>query len=459
MKHFMEQYTIGRKILINLIFGGIGLLNVVIASSLMKFYTDIVGLTPAVYGIIFLIFSIWNGINDPIIGYWADTRPFRKNKGKYAPLIRWSIPVIGICSVSLFFASPAWAEVTTALFLLILLILYEAAKTLLDVSFNAFKVNTFLSMKERAEVQVIGNYVVMLPVFIGGMIPVWFLTGDFGQSTLVLVFSLSVLFGLCMVFVGSLFVRESADFYHNVEITMGLKQLIKLFEELRRDKTFLLFVVAVICINAATGNYLVGYLYYMDNVLVVSGLKATIPDLLTGIVQMAIFPCIIIFIKKYGSRNVYAIGLLISVIGHVILTFPIGYYPAAITFIVILAGYSVHTALMQPVQGLVIDQIELNTGKRQPGMVMGIMMIFLLPASSIQPLILSWLLTISGYVGGVKEQSPEVVRAIRLGTGIIPAVILLIGIILLLWLPINHKRELEIQHSIEKKHGGANILH
>ena len=55
----------------------------IVTSSFMKFYTDMVGLSPAIYGVVFLIFSIWNGINDPIIGYWADKRPFLTGRGKY----------------------------------------------------------------------------------------------------------------------------------------------------------------------------------------------------------------------------------------------------------------------------------------------------------------------------------------------------------------------------------------
>ena len=102
-----------------------------------------------------------------------------------------------------------------------------------------------------------------------------------------------------------------------------------------------------------------------------------------------------------------------------------------------------------------VDHIELETGKRQPGVVRGIMAIIMLPASSLQPLVLSALLSAAGYVGETKHQTAEVVQAIRYGTGLIPAVILLIGIILLANFPINHQRELEIQTAIEEKHGQA----
>ena len=85
----------------------------------------------------------------------------------------------------------------------------------------------------------------------------------------------------------------------------------------------------------------------------------------------------------------------------------------------------------------------------------GIIAIIMLPAASMQPLILSTLLSAAGYIGETKHQTAEVVTAIRYGTGLIPAVILLTGIFLMAKFPINHKRELEIQAAIEAKHGTA----
>lgn len=453
MNETQTYFNLKRKILINLISGGIALLTVVVTSSFMKFYTDMVGLSPAIYGVVFLIFSIWNGINDPIIGYWADKRPFLSGRGKYRPLIRWSIPVIGISVISLVFASPGWNEIFTAAYLLILLVIYEGANTLLGVSFMAFTVNTFLSTTERTKMQVIASYVNMIPVFLGGMIPVWFLTGEFSRMTVALIFSGAFIFGLLLIFIGSRFIREDEDFYKNLEVTKGLKELLPLAKELFKDKTFILFCAAFLFIQAGTGNYFSGYLYYMDNVLEVSGLKATIPDVLTGVGQMLLFPLIIVMVKKFGARDVLWKGLLIAVAGHLLLTFPINYWVAAGTYIVILLGYGFGSAINPAMIGLAVDHIELKTGKRQPGVVRGIIAILMLPATSMQPLILSVLLSAAGYVGETKHQTAEVIQAIRYGTGLIPAVIIIVGIILLAMVPINHKRELEIQAAIEAKHG------
>ncbi len=452
MEYSVNYYTFKRKVLLNLIFAGTSLVNVIVLSSLMKFFTDIVGMSPAVYGVVFVIFSIWNGVNDPVIGFWADRRPFDSKRGKYARLIRWAIPVLACTIIPLFFASPSWPETLTAIYLLVLLVIYEAARTMLEVSFNAFKINAFLAMKDRTELAVIGNYVAMLPVLLGSMIPAMFLTGEFSRIIIILIFSGAILFGLILVFIGSHFVKEDPEFYTNMEVTKGLKELGVLFLQLIKDKAFLYFVLGFFFIQAATGNYYAGFLYYMDNVLLKEGMAVVIPDILTGVGQMAIFPLIVIAIKKFGSKSTLIVGLMLAVIGHFVLTFEINYWVASATYIIILMGYGFNGAIMQPMQGLIVDHIELKTGKRQPGVIAGIMAVFLIPAMSIQTMGMSILMTSAGYVGAVKEQTPEVVQAIRLGTGLLPGLILLLGVIIIFKLPINHKREKEIQLLVEEKH-------
>ena len=455
MTDLKKYYNLKRKILMNLVSGGSALVVVIVSSSFMKFFTDVIGLSPAMYGVIFLIFSIWNGINDPIIGYWADKQPFLTGRGKYLSLIRWSIPIIGFSVIALLFASPDWPEILIAIYLLVLLVIYEGGQTLLGVSFMAFTVNTFLGTGERTEVQVIASYVNMIPVFVGGMIPVWFLTGEFSRMTVVWIFSGAFLFGLFLIWIGSNFIKEDEKFYENLEVTQGLKELFALSKDLLKDKAFAIFVLAFFFIQAGTGNYFSGYLYYMDNVLEVSSLKATVPDILTGVGQMLLFPFIIKWVRKFGARDTLWKGLLIAFAGHILLTFPINYWIAAGTYIVILLGYGFGSAINGPITGLVIDHVELQTGKRQPGVVRGILAIIMVPAASMQPLVLSTLLSAAGYIGDTKHQTAEVVQAIRFGTGLIPALILAVGIFLLIKFPINHKRELEIRAAMEEKHGKA----
>lgn len=65
-----------------------------ISSYLTVFYTDVVGLTPAVISIIMLVARIWDAINDPMFGAIAENT--RSRWGRFRPYILWGAPVLAL---------------------------------------------------------------------------------------------------------------------------------------------------------------------------------------------------------------------------------------------------------------------------------------------------------------------------------------------------------------------------
>ena len=68
---------------------------------LMIFYTDVVELSPAAVGTMFLLTRLWDGLNDPIMGIIADRTV--TSKGKFRPYLLWiAIPfaLIGVLTFS-----------------------------------------------------------------------------------------------------------------------------------------------------------------------------------------------------------------------------------------------------------------------------------------------------------------------------------------------------------------------
>ncbi len=172
----------------------------------------------------------------------------------------------------------------------------------------------------------------------------------------------------------------------------------------------------------------------------------------TCIVQIILYPFIVLVVAKWGSIDALSVGLIAAVIGHSMLTFIDSYWMAVLSYAVMFIGYSVQFATSGPLEGILIDHIEKASGKRQPGVIRGIMAVLMVPAGTVQVMIFSTLLTVSGYDGSVKTQAPEVVEAIKLGTGVIPAAFLVLGIILLRFFPIGKKEEVEIEAFVENKH-------
>ena len=324
MAYPRSEYSFGEKIFISLAPRGGGIIAIIVNASFLKFYTDFIGLSPAIYGVVFLIFSIWNAINDPIIGIWSDQRPFVPGKGKYVPLLRWSVPIIAISTFLMVIASPNWSQTFTAAYLLVGLLVWEAGQALFGVSFRAFSVNAFLAMDERTEFQVIQQYTGLIPTFLGGLIPAWLLTGEFELRTIVMVFTFAIILGSALTLVSVRFMRERAAFYEHLEVTKGLGELWSLARSLLRDRAFITFLLAFFVIFGVAGSYFGPYLYYMDNVLLVSGIWSVLPDVGTGIVQIIVYPFLIGLVARFSGRNTLSVMLGFAVVGHLMLTFPLG---------------------------------------------------------------------------------------------------------------------------------------
>jgi len=58
---------------------------------LLKFYTEVAGINPAVVRTLFLVSKIFNGFNDPIMGYVVDHLLCTK-MGRFRSLVEFSSP-------------------------------------------------------------------------------------------------------------------------------------------------------------------------------------------------------------------------------------------------------------------------------------------------------------------------------------------------------------------------------
>lgn len=71
------------------------------SSYLSVYYTDVVGIAPAVVSFIFMIARVWDAVNDPVMGNIAD-RHMSKKWGRYRPWILFGAPVLAVLSILMF---------------------------------------------------------------------------------------------------------------------------------------------------------------------------------------------------------------------------------------------------------------------------------------------------------------------------------------------------------------------
>jgi GPH family glycoside/pentoside/hexuronide:cation symporter len=103
--------------------------NGLIHSAYIKVYTDILGLDIKYVGIIWMLFSIWNAINDPLMGVFMDRFRYTPRRGKYTYILKVTAPVTVLSSAAMLYAQPDWPTWVIFGFLTVLLFIYDTTQT------------------------------------------------------------------------------------------------------------------------------------------------------------------------------------------------------------------------------------------------------------------------------------------------------------------------------------------
>ena len=80
--------------------------NVLIHNAYIKYYSDVIGLDISLVGWIYLIFGIWNAINDPMLGVFIDRWRYTPQRGKYVYFMRVTAPLAVFALFAMLFAQP-----------------------------------------------------------------------------------------------------------------------------------------------------------------------------------------------------------------------------------------------------------------------------------------------------------------------------------------------------------------
>lgn len=125
---------------------------------LMIYYTDVVELSPASVGTMFLLTRLWDGLNDPIMGIIADRTS--TSKGKFRPYLLWvAIPfaVMGVLT----FSSPDFGPSGKLIYAYVTYTLMMIVYTAINVPYSSLMGVMTSDTKERtslASFRFIGAY-------------------------------------------------------------------------------------------------------------------------------------------------------------------------------------------------------------------------------------------------------------------------------------------------------------
>ncbi len=334
-------------------FFGQNLLYIIVVQYLMLFYTDVLGISAAAAGTLFLITRVWDAVNDPIMGIIIDKINFKK--GKFKPWIHISSLVLPLIAAGLFFNLDL-SPTGTLIYAYVTYILFGMIYTISDVPVFALSTTMTDNIDERNTLLSRGRMTAALAAFfIVLFIP---MTSKFGWTTTMAIYSALAFITMMPL---KFFVKERVSVENRKPTT--LKEIvINLLKNRYLLVINLSFLVAGVLNTGAAANYLAIYNLNSKNLIPLFMLLSIVPMLVTAVFIPKL-------IKLFGKRKLLIFSYGLGTISGVTLFF-VGYDSIALT-IFFRVGMSIGITIPALLKGIYVsDCIEYGAyaiGKRAEG--------------------------------------------------------------------------------------------
>ncbi|MFX0100280.1 MAG: MFS transporter [Candidatus Hodarchaeota archaeon] len=435
----------------------------VFAAWLTNFYIKILEINYFQYGLAWILYLVWNSINDPLIGLLEDKT--RTRIGRRKPWLIVATPLIGLSLIFLFFPpanldpgldSTQWIYFT---WLFSGLMLYDLFYTIVGISENALVAELTIHPVERANTNLFWSIGQGLGQVFTFVIPFFYIVDKPGIpyktnfSTIQFFILVFGILGSIFLAIFSLGIKEKKIVALEKRDEMGLLESLK---TTIKNKGFLIYSVLLFVM---TFFYTIAYsqlTFLVQDVLQISS-----DDFLsfTPIVSflgssLIGFPVGISLNKRYGGKKATMYLLCILIIGLILLTFSFNVWWANITLVIVGIGNAGAVVVYSTLMGDVIDKDELDTGYRREGAYFGSAAFFTKPAQSVAAGIVALVFSLTNYVQGASEQSFPAKFGILLTIGLIPAAFMIFGLLVLRKFPFDASTEeyQAMKNKIDKHH-------
>mgnify|MGYP000616252642 CR=1 FL=1 len=446
------RLSLGFKVTWGIAALGTSLISGIYGALLPIFYQDYLGLAARWIGLASLIYAIWNAINDPLFGYITDST--RSRWGRRIPYMRFTAPFLALTFILVWFAPPKAGEQALFWWMLLSMLLYDTAYTIIGLSYSALLPEISESDVERNGLQISSSLFGLLGVLLGFLIPDLFRPKAGMESSLWPMQSAMVVVGLvCMtlIILTTFRVKERLEF-SVVDQPLGLWQSLRYT---LTSRSFLVLVAAnfmsILMNSLVVGAifYLADYVMQMNTMLLLACLF--IP-LLIGV------PLTTVIRARLGVVRTQQALLVLAGIGLVLITVvPTALIPLCIA----LAGFGLSgpQTLTNVLFAQVADEDEVRSGVRREGAFFGVNALITKPAQSVALALSPFILEATGFVTREQnagqiflDQPSSALFGIRAIAGLIPGLAMLLGALILTAYPLHGEYLKKIQAQVLEMH-------
>lgn len=412
---------------------------------LLFFYTDVVGLSAATAGWIYMVASIWDGAIDPLIGALADRT--RSRFGRYRPYILFGALPLGI-SFCLLYYKPPFHGTGLVAWLLATHVLLRTAYAVLNIPFMSLNARMTTSSSERST---LAGFRMLFATLAGLTVaystqPLVARFAGTGQGYMVTALLLGLLATALFPVVFAATREPPIEATDHAPVRMR-----DYWAAVRANRAFwsvmLAITLAAICATAWSKSILYYFKYYLEN----EGASRFALSI-NAAAGLVIIPIWMIASRSLGKRNAWFVASAIGLAGLVFFAVT-DVRSVALTVGLLLYMQVAFLGLFLTFWSMMPDTVEYGewrSGVRAESFVFGLAQFFMKVALGFGAGLFGWALDFVGYVPNV-PQSPQTLAGMKNVMVFMPAIGITVGIVAIALYPMRRGVHERIVAEIEAR--------
>ena len=409
-----------------------GCMTFALMGSLFTMYcTNALGVNPTLLGTLVIIWTIWDAINDPMMGALMDKAFAKKQdkRGKFRPWLLRATPLLAVTSIALWTVPTFFDGIALVVVLFSCKILYEAAYTMFNIPMGSLLSAMSTNDSERASLSsargvgaMIGN---MIPGLAGPIIVGMF--GDRESIGYTIAGVTCALIGFVICFLHYYFTEERTSV--GEETKADDIKFSDILEVVKKNRPFVALCIHGVCIclmqyaTQTLGMYMYSAVYH--DVTYQSIASALSSPFMIGSMILVPFMC-----KKLGLEKLIRYALLIGggICACLFVLHMTMEVPPLVHGIILGIGSGFAMVSIQMQWGLVGEAIDYNeyiTGKRTEGSIYGTFNLSRRLGQTIGQGFALYGLAWIGYEGTAAVQSAGTIMGLKVLCVLVPAVFIL----------------------------------
>ncbi|BDZ42331.1 glucuronide transporter [Paraoerskovia sediminicola] len=409
---------------------------------LLLYYTDVVGISAAAVGTLFLVMRIIDAFTDVWAGSVVDRTMTRW--GKFRPFFLWGALPLLLLSVATFTVPGGLGDTGSLVYAYVTYGLLGLAYTFVNIPYGSLASAITQDSKERAKLATwrtlgTGVTILMLSLVVAPQIN----DAENLQRALTTITAAFVVVGFALY----MFLFSTAK--ENVVRDVAHVPFRQSIKNLKGNRP--LYMLCGSAVSFLTGMIALQGLqaYYARDVMGDANYYIVLSLLSIGM-MFVVAPLVPRLVGRFGKRGVYVGGGSLSVLGGLVIAFS----PASATalifagFVVYGAGLMVVNTVMWALEADTVEYGEWKNGVRTEGTTYAVFSFTRKVGQAFGGAVAAFGLTYVGYVSGADSQTAETIDGIQRIAGLLPAVCVAIGVLIMLRYPLTDARFKEITAEI-----------